>query len=624
MEILSSTKVVVFNSSELKSALEEANKYNYIYFGDNITLESTITINESKNKVIIDGTYLNQRYTYTGMVSSEKANVITASSTNKKIIVKNIDIINAHDYGVIYVPANTIYRDVVTEYNNVKFNGTELAYNPYGTARMIDCNITMETTASLLAQEVCEAKHVEIGGNTTITSNSVNYSLFSFFNNVSKPTMTFLPFSRVNLSTDTKELMSGTNQLNFTLMHDAEVNLVTGNGFGAFTIHGALDVLIDERATLNFIENKHQRIPMWTVYGNFTMNEGSNLFVINTYDNTPTDNYNIHFKGTNQKLILNNPNSVIIYTKNANVLYTNNSLDFSFDFSRLNMWTDALDFSAAGDINNLPKYSWYKDNGLSSISGNIIGTETTISSNNFTASELTAISDLTNFSFENKKQFSIGTTYMNIHPIDSTSTSITGHIAAFADLLITYKDTSDVVTADENGFFEYQLLEVMDDDTKINITSNVASSFVYKTRIITTPHSGELTLASTSNNVVFDLEPVSLVPLVLPKKEETTVKIIDSRSQSSAWKLYVHIVHPLVSANGFQLNNALIFKKFDNTSVILNEVPSLVLTGTDNGGSAEAYDITWSKNQGLLLNLDNDFLEVNEEYNTKVIWSIEE
>lgn len=164
MEILSSTKVVVFNSSELKSALEEANKYNYIYFGDNITLESTITINESKNKVIIDGTYLNQRYTYTGMVSSEKANVITASSTNKKIIVKNIDIINAHDYGVIYVPANTIYRDVVTEYNNVKFNGTELAYNPYGTARMIDCNITMETTASLLAQEVCEAKHVEIGG----------------------------------------------------------------------------------------------------------------------------------------------------------------------------------------------------------------------------------------------------------------------------------------------------------------------------------------------------------------------------------------------------------------------------------------------------------------------------
>lgn len=624
MQILSSTKVVVFDSEELRNVLEEENDYNYIYFGSNITLESTITINANKKKLTIDGTYLSNRYLYTGMTSSEKTNVITASSTNEKIIVKNIDVINAHDYGIIYVPANKIYSGVVTEYNNIKFNGTELAYNPYGTSRIIDCNITMETTNGMAAQEVCESDHVEIGGNTTITSNSANNSLFAFVNNTSSPAIAFLPYSRVNLTSDTKDFMSGTNKLDFTVMHDAEVNLVTGNGFGAYTVHGALNVLIDERATLNFIENKHHRIPMWTVYGNFTMNEGSNLFVINTYTATPSDNYNIHFKGTNQKLTFNNPNSVIIYTKNANVLYTNNALEFSLDVSRVNMWTDAIDFATAGDINDLPKYSWFKEEGLSSIKGTILKTETTVTSNNFTASELKYITDLASFSFADKKQFSIGDIFMNVHPVSSTSTSITGHTEVFSDVLITYEDYSNVVTADENGFFEYQLPSIINDSTKINITSNVASSFVYKTRIIESPYDGELTLASAPSNVEFSLVPLSLTPTIFPKKEEMTIRVIDSRLVGSAWKLYINTVHPLVSENGFHLNNALIFKKFDNTSIILNEVPSLVLTGTDNSGSAEVYDITWSTNQGLLLNLENDFLEVGEEYQTKVIWNIEE
>lgn len=34
---------------------------------------------------------------------------------------------------------------------------------------------------------------------------------------------------------------------------------------------GLINVLIDERATLNFFENNHQMVPMWAIFENLTM-----------------------------------------------------------------------------------------------------------------------------------------------------------------------------------------------------------------------------------------------------------------------------------------------------------------------------------------------------------------
>ena len=47
------------------------NTYNYIYFGDNITLGSTgINVNSSRSVLTIDGTYQNVRYTYEDYTSA--------------------------------------------------------------------------------------------------------------------------------------------------------------------------------------------------------------------------------------------------------------------------------------------------------------------------------------------------------------------------------------------------------------------------------------------------------------------------------------------------------------------------------------------------------------------------
>ena len=94
------------------------------------------------------------------------------------------------------------------------------------------------------------------------------------------------------------------------------------------------------------------------------------------------------------KINLYNPKNLTIYTKNANVIYTNNPLTFSISCSRINMWQNSTDLSTAGDINNIPDYSWYKDDGLLQIEGTIT-------------------SDLTNDALEiNEEYFS--TIYFNI------------------------------------------------------------------------------------------------------------------------------------------------------------------------------------------------------------------
>ncbi len=53
MNIINNKTVSVATSSELKKGLENNNGYEYIY------LESGITINSKKSKVIINGTYQN-------------------------------------------------------------------------------------------------------------------------------------------------------------------------------------------------------------------------------------------------------------------------------------------------------------------------------------------------------------------------------------------------------------------------------------------------------------------------------------------------------------------------------------------------------------------------------------
>ena len=619
MQILNSTTVVVTTSSELKTALSEDNGYVYIYLGNDITLEGGFTINENKSNVVIDGTYLNTKHTYTNTLS-ELTDVIMASPTNKKIIVKNIEIESSHSLGVISTQASNLYSNVSVEYSKVNFSGIELSYNPYGKTIILDSIIEIRKVNGVEPQRLCDSCNIEIGGKSLLISNETTNPLFRFIANLNC-TLTFLSYSNINITTS-EEIMINSNKLELKVLHDADVTLITGNGFAPITTNGVSNVLIDERAKFTFIEKSHQRIPMWSIYGDFIVNEGASVEILNTYMNTPSDNYNIHFKGTNQKLILNNPKSVNIYTKNANVLYTNNPLEFSFKFSRINMWIDAEDFTTACTINDLPTLAWYKDKYLATINGTITNNTTTITSHNFTSDELSNLPDISNFSFQSKKILSIGSFKVNIHPITSSSSNISGHTMELANVKIEYGNISTIVEVDSDGLFEYSLPSTIPDNTEIKLTTCLSG--IYVTRKITTPFEGELTLLKVSGNITFDNSLLSGSSVTLPKKSSNTVTIVDSRLNSKPWKLYINFVNPMKTESGLILIDALIFNKFNNENVILKSTPILVYSGSDNGGNIEVSNITFSTEKGLLLKLaDTSILNFKEEYSTKVIWTLE-
>ena len=617
MQIINNNTVVVNNSEELKQVLSETNDYNYVFFGSDITLTSGFTINSNKTEIVIDGTYNDNKYTYTNNLT-ESTDVINANKQNKKIVFKNMNIISSHTYGVVYVQSHPNYNDLVVEYNNVNFSGVELSCNYYGTTKINDSMISGVDTNNVTVKKICDSNRIIIGGNTTITSNSTVNPVF-FFNDVIPSYIKIVPNSNVNITTN-EELMNGTNKLDLIVGHGAEFLLTTGNGFSITTTHGARNVLIEEMANFTFIEKSHQRIPMWSIFGNLTVKEGASFSVINTYMNTPTDNYNIYFKGSDQKIIFDNPKYINIYTKNANVMYTNNPVNFSFKFSRINMWIYALDYLSACTLNDTPAFYWYKEKNPVEITGTFDKNTTTITSHNFTENELNSLTDLNSFSFQNIKILTIGMLTINIHPINSSNNTISGHTIPYSDILIEY-DTKRLTTkANEEGLFEVDIDSVISDNTRVKITSCLNGC--YTERKVNTPFDGELTLLRTTENIVFNTTPTSNKPIILNKKKKTEIIVVDSRINRTKWKLYINYINPMIS-NDKVLIDSLQFKKFDNELLKLTTNKQLIYESNINNGNVEVSTITFSTDKGLILIPSRDLL-IDEDYCTLIIWSIEE
>lgn len=167
-----------------------------------------------------------------------------------------------------------------------------------------------------------------------------------------------------------------------------------------------LDVVVDNGA---FFEVNVYNGLAYGTYGTktFTLNENATFKVINNFDNIISSNYNIYFNSSNGGLIFNNPNEVVLFNKIGNIIYASSRIPFNFNFSRINLFDNVINFSDELTLNTLPTYSWYKD-GVSNISGTFNANSVTISSNNFTEEELLKLPDLKNFIFVNKKILSIG------------------------------------------------------------------------------------------------------------------------------------------------------------------------------------------------------------------------
>lgn len=581
-------------------------------------ITSGFTINRNKEKIIVDGTYNGNKTTYTNNLS-EAIDVINVNPTNKKVIFKNMNIVSSHSYGVIYVPSHPNYSNVVIEYNNINFNGIELSCNYYGVTKIVNSVIEVKEINGVQPQRVCDSNRIIVDGKTTINSTSPTNTIF-FLNDVIPSYLKIMPDSIVSITTN-KELMNGTNRFDLIVGHGSEFLLTTGNGFAITTTHGARNVVIEEMANFTFIEKGHQRVPMWNIFGDFVVKEGASVSILNTYMSTPTDNYNIYFKGTNQKFILDNPKYINIYTKNANVLYTNNDVQFSFKFNRINMWLEAIDYLNAYTIDNKPDFYWYKENICTEINGTITKDSTIITSHNFTSEELNSLSNITNFTFQKKKMLTVGMVKINIHPIIDTVNVLSGHTIGYADVEIEYNTKTLTAKADENGLFEFNLDNIIPNDTTVKLTTYLNGCFTERKIIV--PFYGELTLLKVTENIPFSQNKISQEPLILSKKNQTIITIVDSRINHTKWKLFANFINPMIERSGMILIDSLLFKKFNNEIIKLTTNKKLVYEANNTSENVEVNKITFSVDKGLLLSPNKNLLE-DEDYSTLIIWTLEE
>lgn len=202
MTILNDETVAISTFAELKSVIETNNAVNLIYLDANIKMTSGITIPQTKTNLIIDGTYNDIRHSFKDRTTLNASDTITASNALiQKVTVQNMDITGNNYYGIIYVPESASYKNIITEYNNITYNGPQISFHSTGLTRFIYSNISINNTFLTNGGEVAECNKIEIGGNTTIIHNSKGNSAFWFRN--SNPSLTILKNANLTINQTT-------------------------------------------------------------------------------------------------------------------------------------------------------------------------------------------------------------------------------------------------------------------------------------------------------------------------------------------------------------------------------------------------------------------------------------
>lgn len=621
MKVIDENTVVIYTSDELKSILEQNNSYNYIYFGDNITLINGIKISSKKTTVTIDGTYDNITYKFIDKSSLSASDTINISyNTISKVTVCNMDITGNNYYGIIYVPESNNYQNTIVEYNNITYVGPQISFNPNGTTRFIDSNITIKDTTLTTGNEVAECNKIELDGNTVINHTSKSNSAFWFRN--SNPSLKILANANVSFVSESRELFYGVNNLTFTILDNSYFSVTSHSGMG-YGNNGTGTTTIYPKSTFILKQTTYNDgYATWYSYGVITLREDATLNIINDYANITTSNYNIFFSSSNSGLVLNNPKEVVLYNSIANVIYSNSTSTFDFNYSRINLFSNIVAIKDNITTSNMPTYSWYKTNDLSTIKGTFTSNKTNITSHNYTSDELKELPDITNFNFTNKKIFSIGTTLLKVSALTDTDTFISGYFYPNSSVLIQYNDVSSTAVADSSGYFKHQLENSLPIGTVITFNAKEYNNLIYNTKSIEIVYAGDITIDNAPNVISFKLKPISNNPIICPKSDKLNITITDSRINGSIWKLYATIDNDLTNEFGDILKDALIFIDTDGIKHILSSNKTLVYTWEDNGNETKITNIIWNENEGILLQINNPIIN-NSEYKAYITWTIE-
>lgn len=357
---------VVSNYNDLKTVLLDTTTTK-VRFGANITLDKGIKISEKKKSLVIDGG--NFSLIEKGSLSCTANMYVSLNGALKNITMQNMVIFGQNYYGPLTIHCGV--KDVVMTYDNIKYRGPQVTYNPHGTAVYRNSNIELVHAYANCKGEVAEARHVRLEGNVEIVKNAKGncHEVFWIYNPCVVGGITVAAGANVNVNVVDQYSMSGfvyySSPGYFYVEDGATFNYT---GMDQFQKCGFMnDVRIGKDSKTNIVVKNINNLFQKLMYVNGSMYIGENAeYNMFTYGKRDVKLPVLKFYGAKAKLVVDNPKQVVIYSEATKQVCANyglslsaccGSVNFTFkDIKSLEYWN----FSTPASKDNLenPSSEW--------------------------------------------------------------------------------------------------------------------------------------------------------------------------------------------------------------------------------------------------------------------------
>ncbi len=655
--ILSSNERVVNNYAELKDALSNDNGVTTVYFGNDITMQTTgVRIHPNKINVVIDGFNpldpdQNQPYTLTDYSSATFTDTIYINAAGPKtLLVRDLTITGKNYYGPISALDSATLSSLVITYERVSYNGPQIGYHRYGLIRFIDCSVSIHgRNGGSPNQEFSEAKYLIFEGKNTIDTATSNYSIF------------WHP-------------VGGT----FKISNDSSLTLISANTSGTYGVFYAdgsayrVDIDIGEWAVLDMTisgvvaptgnvtlssltvqeggsfylrTTKAVTEAILAMGGNLTVNTKA-TFIINGYGSAAYTaiaqrtgdiiinkdaTFHIIASGSRlinlygRALICNDPLSVLLYNTSRDIEATTTAGRVYVDAQQINYWETVSE----GGLDNPPLYGWKKADGSNFL---IDGTLATGSGGNFSSlSSNYASGDLPEtvpsagtFSMVKARVLAFGRLELIVTIPTEKSEKITGVTAPGAIVRVSFSQqginhTLPDVTADSEGVFSVNTGVPLEALTVIT----VKSSYQYLTSAanVTVSKKGTLEITVPDRIVFIDTKLTPDLKLAKRLDPDWHIVVSDTRGTGSEWSLYAQLIQPLTASDDTKpvLIDALVFVTNSITPLTSHR---LLIYHHVSSSDDDVSKINWPAERGILIQAPINMTYSGLAYTAKIEWTL--
>lgn len=620
MIMLDDQTAVVYNTNDLRDAVDSDNGIDHVFLGANIVLAYGIRIFSNKESLVIDGFYDGVTHTFTEMDSDSQGNTLYISGASSiQITMQNMIIIGRNWYGSVSIYENTGTRNLSITYSKVVYAGRQMTFNRNGLTRYIDCDITIAPTTKT-SQEVGEVCKVEIGGTTVINHTTTSDSTFWFPTSSTEKYLTILADANVTITTRNDLMYTDSTSVVYTIESGASFTLNANNGFSRGSSHRAASFLVEKDASFRFIQttNNGTSASLY-IEGNLTVRQGANYYMQADYTAAAPL---IGFMTTSSSLTVENPKSFVLYKRNTPALSFQYTRPFSLSGGQLNYWSTAkTPLANAGTFDDIPQKKWYRPNWSSfSVSGTVAANATSVTNSTFTPEELANLPALTDLWLHYARVLSIGDLPLTVNPVTDRR-PITGTTAPYANVKAEYMSGgtafSLIVLAEADGRYLIQTTVPVPFAAQVIVSANVP--FLITMATVTSQEEGELLIENAPTLIRFILPPISRNPLWLRRASNEPVRVVDSRVVSTPWQLLASVDRPMTTQSGHTLPNAVVFVDENGEMTPLRiDDPIPVFEG---GPDEPATDILWDDSKGILLHVTEP-LHNKEEYTASLTWAV--